>query len=74
MVVAYRTKPDDPWTVHKCGLSGRINLDPYAACHKARWYVRKGAYEAQVMDGDQIYARFSKNAVGEVLQEGGCEL
>lgn len=74
MIVAYKAKPEDGWTVHKCRLSGRMDLDAYAACYQARRYVREGNAEAQVLEGANVFARFYRSATGDVIQEGGAVL
>lgn len=74
MIVAFRAKPEDEWTIHRCQLSGRIHLDAYAACYQARRYVRDGWSEAQVMDGDVVFARFVRGPAGTIAQEGGVDL
>jgi len=60
--------------VHKCRLSGRMELDAYAACYQARRYCLEGNTEAQVWDGDDLFAQFRRTATGEVVQDGGVDL
>ena len=73
-VVAFKAKPEDPWSVYKCKRSGEITFDLYRACHEARRLCREGYVESKVMKGEEEVAKFSRSATGNVTQLGGVDL
>lgn len=73
--VIYRFDVGQPWKAHTCALSGRADFDAYHACWLARNYVRQGgASEAIVLQETVQFARFTRSATGDLVQEGGLDL